>query len=97
MRSRSFSTSLPKPPFVLNYSGILFRVYPEKYQSILNIGAGKNKVVKFFEQRPTSAEFRDALVDALSVPGVSKNDLKPRGLELWWENTNKEVSTNWRN
>lgn len=45
MRSRSFATSLRRPPFIVNYSGLLFRSYPEPFQSILNTGGGKNRLV----------------------------------------------------
>lgn len=46
MRCRSFTTTLNKAPYVLNYSGLQFRAYPGPFQSILNIGNGKSRLVK---------------------------------------------------
>ena len=85
MRSRAFATSLRKPPFIINYSGLLFRKYPEPFQSILNTGNGKNKVVKTSANRPTNSDFRDALTDGLVVPNVSKEELRAPGNLVWWE------------
>jgi len=100
MRSRSFATSLRKPPFIINYSGLLFRKYPEQYQSILNTGNGKNKVVKTSAERPTNLGFRDALTDGLVVPGLTKEELRSPGNLVWWEKESgaggKEQNKDWR-
>lgn len=39
MRPRSYSLSLSRPPFLMAYSGVLFRRYPEGWQSLLDRGA----------------------------------------------------------
>ena len=97
MRSRSFATSLRRPPFIVNYSGLLFRVYPEPYQCILNTGDGKNKVAETTEERPTNMGFRDALTFALRIPNVPQSELKSQGNLVWWEkDIDKETSSNWR-
>ena len=99
MRSRSFATSLRRPPFIINYSGLLFRRFPEPYQSILNTGSGKNKVVKTSPDRPTNAGFRDALTDGLVVANVPREELRAMGNLVWWEKEDaesKESSKDWR-
>lgn len=97
MRSRSFATSLRRPPFIVNYSGLLYRTYPEPYQCILNIGDGKNKMVKAVEERPTNMGFRNYLTDALRLPGVPQEELKSPGNLVWWEkDLEKETSSQWR-
>jgi len=97
MRSRAFATSLRKPPFIINYSGLLYRAYPDLYQCILNTGKGKSKVCKQLADRPSNKEFRDALTESLIIPGVTPEELKTQGNLVWWEKeTNKEESDNWR-
>lgn len=97
MRSRSFATSLRRPPFIVNYSGLLFRKYPEPYQSILNTGGGKSKLVKTSSDRPTNMGFREALTDGLYIPNVPQEELKAPGNLVWWEkDEEKELFTSWR-
>ena len=45
LKPSTFATSIKRPPFVVNYSGQLFRSYPEDYQIVLNTGNGKSRVV----------------------------------------------------
>eukprot|EP01041_Mallomonas_annulata_P003916 gene3916-7810_t len=97
MRSRSFATSLRRPPFIVNYSGLLFRSYPEPFQCILNTGEGKNRVAKTVKERPTNKDFRDALTSSLRVPGVPPEELQTQGNLVWWEKeTDKELFSAWR-
>eukprot|EP01039_Chlorochromonas_danica_P007323 gene7323-8104_t len=97
MRARSFATSLKRPPFIINYSGLLFRAYPEPFYSFLNTGDNKSKVVHRQDARPSTADFRDHLTSALVIPGTPSSELKTKGTELWWEkNDEKELSGNWR-
>eukprot|EP01038_Epipyxis_sp_PR26KG_P005490 gene5490-7601_t len=96
LKSKSFATSLRKPPFIINYSGVLFRSYPQPYQSILNIGNGKNKLAKSNSERPTNMEFRENLTNQLKVPGVSADELNVKGNLVWWEkDLDKMLSKNW--
>jgi len=96
MRSRSFATSLRRPPFIINYSGLLFRRYPEPFQSILNTGNNKVKLVKTSAERPTNAGFRDALTDGLVVPGVPQEELRTQGNLVWWEKDTEKEFEDWR-
>jgi len=97
MRSRSFATSLRRPPFIINYSGLLYRNYPEPYQCILNTGDGKSKLSQTTVERPTNKAFRDALTSSLIVPGVPKEELQTKGELVWWEKeVEKETFKDWR-
>jgi hypothetical protein len=97
MRSRSFATSLRRPPFIINYSGLLFRRYPEPYQSFLNTGGNKSKLVKSSPDRPTNMGFRDALTDGLYIPNVPREELRAAGNLVWWEKeSSEEKNTEWR-
>ena len=97
LRSRSFATSLRKPPFIVNFTGQLFRVYPEPYQTLLSIGGGKNRLVDASPDRPSNLGFREALSNGLKIPGVSSDDLRQKGNLIWWEKElDKESSDNWR-
>jgi len=67
---RSFATSLRRPPFIINYTGVLFRSYPGKFRVRLDTGAGQKKQTAATEQRPSNKAFRDSLTQSLVVPGV---------------------------
>lgn len=96
LRSRAFATSLRRPPFIINYSGVLFRNYPEPFQCILNTGSGNSRTAKLVQQRPTNMDFRDALTSSLKVPGVPPEELKASGNLVWWEKEyDKDISNNW--
>jgi len=96
LRSRAFATSLRRPPFIINYSGVLFRNYPEPFQCILNTGAGSSRAAKVVLERPTNMAFRDALTNSLKIPGVSADELKAAGNLVWWEKEyDKDISKNW--
>ena len=81
----------------MNYSGVLYRNYPAPFQSILNTGSNKSKVVKSSPERPTNMDFKDSLTAALQIKGVSQDELKTGGNLVWWEKElDKEQSSNWR-
>jgi hypothetical protein len=55
-------------------------------------------MVKYTADRPTNMAFREALTDALKIPGVPKEELKAPGNLVWWEKEyDKEESSAWRN
>ena len=47
LKTSNFATSIKRPPFVVNYSGQLYRAYPEDFQIILNTGDSKSRCVSF--------------------------------------------------
>ena len=98
MKSRSFATSLKRPPFIVNFSGLQFRAYPEQFQSILNTGAGKNKIVSYGPDRPTNLDFRNNLSGSLIIQNVPREELVvSNGNLVWWEKElDKEASADWR-
>eukprot|EP01040_Poterioochromonas_malhamensis_P003922 gene3922-4196_t len=97
LRSKSFAASLKKPPFIVNYSGLLFRHYPEPYQCILNIGKQRSRVVAATDDKPSTSKFREFLTEALKIPNVDPSELQVKGSLLWWEkNLDSEASNAWR-
>ena len=96
LKSRSFATSLRRPPFIINYTGVLFRAYPGKFQSFLETGDKKKKETARGEIRPSNKAFRDSLTQALVVPGVPREELQTKGELVWWEKEmDKDTSNNW--
>ena len=75
LKTRSFATSLRRPPFIINYTGQLFRLYPEVWQSVLETGSGKTKLCGTTVERPTNKDFRDMLTTNLRVDGVPQEEL----------------------
>jgi hypothetical protein len=45
MRSRAFSTTLNKAPYILNYSGMQYRAYPGPYRAFLTMDDKKSRIV----------------------------------------------------
>lgn len=78
LRSKSFASSLRKPPFIINYSGLLFRHYPEPYQCILNIGKQRSRVVSsYIGSYLTFVLNRALFLFLFSVWQVAASDDKP--------------------
>ena len=85
LKPSTFATSIKRPPFVVNYSGQLFRAYPEDYQTILNTGQQKSRVVATSPTKPTNLDFRNDLISSLIIKGVPNEELKTVGNLVWWE------------
>jgi hypothetical protein len=103
LRSRSYSLSLRKPPFLLPFSGALFRVYPGPFQCLLDTGAGRYRLVKTDARRPALGEFKEALRQALKVDPEVKgqpSDVLTRGYKTktWFEEDADQLdeSDSWR-
>ena len=101
LRTRSYSRSMARPPYVVNYSGALFKVFPGDYQILLDQSGGKYRRVSWTKERPTLGEVRDELTDALNVEGLKgKNSgFLGRGYKssTWWEDDRtKQESNKWR-
>ena len=85
LKPSTFATSIKRPPFVVNYSGQLFRAYPEDYQTILNTGQQKSRVVATSSTKPTNLDFRNQLISSLIIERVPNDELKTQGNLVWWE------------
>jgi hypothetical protein len=103
LRSRSYSLSLRRPPFLLPFSGALFRTYPGPYQCLLDTGNGRYRLVQTDERRPALGEFKESLRQALKVDESDKgkaSDVLTRGYKTktWFEEDSgkQDESNDWR-
>ncbi len=101
LRTRTYSRSIRKAPFVVNYSGALYRVFPGPYQVLLDSTSGNYRRLCTLEERPALGQVRDILTDGLNiddVQGKSESFLfKGYKSTTWWEDDReKQVSNKWR-
>ncbi|KAJ1453479.1 hypothetical protein M885DRAFT_443688 [Pelagophyceae sp. CCMP2097] len=100
LRTRQYSISMPKPPFVVNYQGAIFRQYPGRYQSLLD--TGKNyRPVEIQSRRPALGEFKEILTNALRLGETGELATFARtGFKsiTWWEEDKgkEELFDDWR-
>lgn len=103
LRTRSYSRSIRRPPYVVNYSGALFRVFPGPYQVLLDTSGGKYRRLTTFDERPPLGEVRDILTEGMNLEDDRKKDGNKsflfRGYKstTWWEDDRAlQQSNNWR-
>lgn len=105
LRTRTYSRSMLRPPYIVNYSGALFKVYPGPYQVLLDTSAGSYRRLETMTERPPLGAVRDMLTDGMDIGDGSKSKGKDeksfmyRGYKsrTWWEDDrSKAVSNNWR-
>ncbi|KAG5184958.1 hypothetical protein JKP88DRAFT_163085 [Tribonema minus] len=103
LRTRAYSKSLARPPYLVNYQGAQFRVYPGAYQSLLDIGSARYKQVGKTKFRPALGAFKDTLTSALQLDDgegqVASFFRKGYKTCTWWEDEKAfplELSDNWR-
>lgn len=96
LRTRTYSRSLKKPPYIVNYSGVLYRVYPGPYQVLLDTSAGAYRRLTTLDKRPSLGEVRDTLTEGLDIEVPFKEFLGQS--KTWWESApaEKETSNKWR-
>lgn len=103
LRTRQYSRSTSKPPFMVNYQGCLFRCYPGKYQTLLDTGNGKYRRLCGNSVRPGLGEFKEQLTTELKGQGI----LQEEGSTLsflrtgyktttWWEEDREQADDSWR-
>lgn len=103
LRTRQYSRSTPKPPFLVNFQGCLFRSYPGQFQTLLDTGNGRYRRVKANALRPPLGIFKQELTDAL----IEQKVLQDEGSTLnflrtgyksttWWEDERDDASDAWR-
>lgn len=103
LRTRQYSRSTAKPPFMVNYQGCLFRSYPGQYQTLLDTGNGRYRRVQGSNIRPGLGEFKEQLTQALRDEGVLEDEGKTLSFlrtgyktSTWWEEEREEASDLWK-
>lgn len=103
LRTRTYSRSIRRPPYIVNYSGALFRVFPGPYQVLLDTAGGKYRRLSTLDERPALGEVRDMLTKGMNLgEGQGKDGNKSflfRGYKstTWWEDDRTlQQSNNWR-
>ncbi|CAM9390906.1 unnamed protein product [Phaeothamnion confervicola] len=102
LRTRAYSRSLSRPPFLVNYQGAQYRVYPGGYQALLDVG-NRYKRVAVSTERPSLGEFKETLTASLQLGNDDKESKvasffrKGYKTRTWWEEPNeKEIHQDWR-
>lgn len=104
LRTRQYSRSTPRPPFLVNYQGCLFRAYPGQFQTLLDTGTGSYRRLLGQDVRPALGEFKEQLTQALRDEGVlpqtegSAFDFLRTGYKTttWWEEDRENASDAWK-
>lgn len=102
LRTRTYSRSMTRPPYVINYSGALYRVFPGPYQILLDTSAGSYRRLTTMKERPALGEVRDILTEGMNLEAMSNQEKKSflyRGYKskTWWEeDKTKATSNKWR-
>ncbi len=104
LRTRQYSRSTSRPPFLVNYQGCLFRAYPGHYQTLLDTGTGSYRRLLGQDTRPALGEFKEQLTQALRDEGVlpqtegSAFDFLRTGYKTttWWEEDRENASDAWK-
>ena len=102
MRPRAYSLSLSVPPFLVAYSGVLFRRYPEGFQTLLDRGKSSFRRVQVDAYRPNLGTFKSQLTSALKLADekAAASAISSAGYKqsTWWEDDKdkRDVSDEWR-
>ncbi|KAJ7552822.1 hypothetical protein O6H91_06G071400 [Diphasiastrum complanatum] len=101
IRMRDYSKSIPVAPFVINYSGALFRQYPGPWQVMLKQTDGSYACVAEGKARFTLGQTKEELLTSLGLQEEEGSTLAflRRGYRssTWWEDdVELEESSAWR-
>jgi hypothetical protein len=103
MRPRNYSLSLSVPPFLVAYSGVLFRRYPEGWQTLLDKGGSKSfRRVQVANDRPPLGTFKTQLTEALKFDDeqARQSAISNAGFKqsTWWEDdaNGRDISKEWK-
>lgn len=96
IRTRTYSRSLKQAPYLVNYSGALYRCYPGPYQVLLDTASGNYRRLVALDKRPSLGEVRDTLTEGLDIEVPFKEFLGQS--KTWWESADPstEASDKWR-
>eukprot|EP00270_Netrium_digitus_P020338 TRINITY_DN8343_c0_g1_i1.p1 TRINITY_DN8343_c0_g1~~TRINITY_DN8343_c0_g1_i1.p1 ORF type:complete len:408 (-),score=116.94 TRINITY_DN8343_c0_g1_i1:12-1205(-) len=101
LRARDYSKSVAVAPFVLNYSGALFRQYPGPWQVMLKQADNSYACVAESTDRYTLGQTKEELLLSLGIQEEDGSTMQflRRGYKTstWWEEElEEEQSTEWR-
>lgn len=99
LRQRTYSRTISSNPFVISYSGALFREYPGRWQVMLKQDTGELCCVAERDERYALGEVRDELTRTMGLEGDATQEALRVGVKsrTWWEEgKGLEQSSVWR-
>jgi Domain of unknown function (DUF1995) len=104
LRTRQYSRSTNRPPFLVNFQGCLFRCYPGNYQTLLDTGTNGYRRLGTSPTRPALGAFKQQLIEALQQQGVlapAEETSSVMGFlrtgyktTTWWEEDDRPAASN---
>lgn len=102
IRQRDYSKTVSVAPFLLNYSGALFREYPGVWQVMLKQDNGDLACIAERSERYTLTEAKEEMMEAMGLNTEEEGSTMAflrRGYKraTWWEeDKEKETENSWR-
>lgn len=101
LRTRAYSRTISVSPFVINYSGAIFREYPAPWQVMVRQNTGELVCIAEDEDRFTLGEAKQEMLTAIGLSDADGSPLKTLRsgykTSTWWEeDSDMEQSAAWR-